>query len=187
TLGFRRWRLRINPDGDEPPRLEGLVRFGWREELRCLWDLPGPTRAKCMRRKLKPGFACEAHGEVPGASCSCGFYAYGLRDDSNSETTALLVGGVVAGWGDVELHEGGFRCAVAKVLALFAPDPAKRHSDYGGKARKNWAALERMCTENAIPLLAPEALREDEEVRRYAHERDLALLEDQLNASVRTW
>lgn len=39
-----------------------------------------------------------------------------------------------------------------------------------------------MCVYNSIPLLAPEASRNDEEVRRYAYERDLALLEDQLNS-----
>ena len=70
---------------------------------------------------------------------------------------------------------------MAKVLALFAPDPSTWHPDHDGVAQKNWAALARMCAENAVPLLPPDALREDAEVRRYARERDLVLLEDQLN------
>ena len=37
-----------------------------------------------------------------------------------------------------------------------------------------------MCADAAVPLLPPDALSQDGEVRRYAYERDLALLEDQL-------
>ena len=69
---------------------------------------------------------------------------------------------------------------MAKVLALFAPDPRQRSTDHAGVAPKKWSALEEMCADAAVPLLPPDALRQDEGVRRYAHERDLALLEDQL-------
>jgi hypothetical protein len=179
TLGFRQWRLRWKADEDEPPLLEALTGFGWREQRRCTWNLRDPNHAECMSRKVKPGYLF-AHGEVSESRCSCGFYAYGSRDGSNSETMVHSVGGVVAGWGNVELHERGSKCGVAKLLALFAPDPGKKHADYDGVSRKKWGALERMCAENAIPLLPPDALREDDEVRRYAWERDLALLEDQL-------
>jgi hypothetical protein len=86
----------------------------------------------------------------------------------------------VAGWGNLELHERGFKCAVAKILAVFAPEPRQRHTDHAGVAQEKWAALERMCAGAAVPLLPPDALRQDEEVRRYAYERDLMLLEDQL-------
>ena len=91
-----------------------------------------------------------------------------------------MVGGLVAGWGTLELHERGFKCGVAKILALFKPDPGKRYTDYDGLASKKWAALEIMCASSAIPMLPPDALRGDEEVKRYAHERELVLLEDQL-------
>ncbi len=37
-----------------------------------------------------------------------------------------------------------------------------------------------MCADAAVPLLPPDALRQDEGLRRYAYERDLVLLEDQL-------
>ncbi len=57
----------------------------------------------------------------------------------------------MAGWGDLELHEGGSRCVVAKVLALFAPDIRKGYADYEGVACKKWAALERLCSHNAVP------------------------------------
>jgi hypothetical protein len=66
------------------------------------------------------------------------------------------------------------------VLALFAPDPREKDADRAGVAPKKWAALEAMCADAAVPLLPPDALRQDEEVRRYAFERDLALLEEQL-------
>ena len=85
----------------------------------------------------------------------------------------------MAGWGTLELHEGGFRCSVAKVLALFAPAPHQRRADHAGVAPRKWATLEEMCADAAVPLLPPDALRQDEEVRRYAYERDLVLLEDQ--------
>jgi hypothetical protein len=37
-----------------------------------------------------------------------------------------------------------------------------------------------MCAGTDIPLLPPDALSDDAEVRRYARERDLVLLEEQL-------
>lgn len=187
TLGFRQWCFRWKDGEDDFPRMEALTRFGWWRPRCYVWDLEGPNRAECVRVNCEPGPSFEAHGEVPGTGCSCGFHAHGRREASNSETAVHVVGGVVAGWGNVELHEEGFRCGVAKILALFAPDPRKKHADYDGVARKKWDALGRMCAENAIPLLPPDALREDDEVRRYADERDLVLLEDQLNVPVRTW
>jgi len=75
---------------------------------------------------------------------------------------------------------------VAKVLAIFAPDPRQSRADLAGVAPKKWAALEAMCADAAVPLLPPDALRQDEEVRRYAYERDLVLLEDQLVERGRT-
>ena len=86
----------------------------------------------------------------------------------------------MAGWGNLELHEWGFKCAMAKILAIFAPDPRQRRADRAGVGPKKWAALGRMCADAAVPVLPADALRRDEEVRRYAYERDLVLLEDQL-------
>ena len=37
------------------------------------------------------------------------------------EDLALALGGIVAGWGKLELHERGFKCGVAKILAVFSP------------------------------------------------------------------
>ncbi len=180
TLGFRQWRLRWKAEGNEPPLLEGLVKHGLYQPFCYRWNLEGPNRAECMRLKLHPDSFSEAHGDVPKIGCSCGFYAHGRRDSSNSETNVHVVGGVVAGWGALELHERGFKCAVAKILALFAPDTRKVHADYAGVAPRKWAALEAVCADAAVPLLPPDALRHEEDLRRYAYERDLVLLEDQL-------
>ena len=178
TLGFRQWYFSLGSEG-KLPLLEGLVRYGF-SRPRYLWDLTSPNHAECLRLKFNPDSFSEEHGEVPRVRCSCGFYAHGRRDSSNSETTVHVVGGVVAGWGNLELHERGFKCGVAKILALFAPPPRKMRSHNGEQAQKSWMALRNMCADNAIPLLLPDALRDDEEVRRYAWERDLVLLEDQL-------
>ncbi len=181
TLGFRQWNLSLEATGEL--KLKAMVQRSL-HSLCYGWNLKGPNHAKCMSLKHpkgQQGSLDELHGEVPGTGCSCGFYAYGRRDGSGSETSVRVVAGVVAGWGNVELHELGFKCSVAKILALFEPDLRKSHVDDYGVARKKWAALERICADNAIPLLPPDALKEDEEVRRYAWERDLRLLDDQLN------
>jgi hypothetical protein len=47
------------------------------------------------------------------------------------EDLALALGGIVAGWGKLELHERGFKCGVAKILAVFAPHPRRTHPHYG--------------------------------------------------------
>ncbi len=178
TLGFRQWHLSLD-DAEGVAFLEGLLKYGFDHPHRR-WDLGRPNRAECLHIEFSPRSVPEGHGEVPGIGCSCGFYAHARRQGSNSDTTVLRAGGVVAGWGTLELHEGGFRCSVAKVLALFAPDPREKRADRAGAAPNKWAALKEMCADAAVPLLPPDALRQDEEVRRYAHERDLVLLEEQL-------
>lgn len=184
TVGFRQWCLRWKAEGNEPPLLEGLVKHGFHQPICYIWNLEGSNRAECMRLKLHPNSFSEAHGEVPRVGCSCGFYAHGRRDAANSETTVHVVGGIVAGWGNLELHESGFRCSIARILALFAPTrhstPPYGSSYYERRAARKWPAMKRMCADNDIPRLEPDALRDDDEVRRYARERDLVLLEDQL-------
>ena len=178
TLGFRQWHLSLD-DAEGFAFLEGLLKYGFRHPHHR-WDLEGVNRAECLHARFAPRSIPEGHGDVPGIGCSCGFYAYARRQDSNSDTTVIRAGGIVAGWGTLELHEGGFRCSMAKVLAIFAPDPRQSHADHVGVAPRKWESLERMCAEAAVPLLPPDALRQDEELRRYAYERDLVLLDDQL-------
>jgi hypothetical protein len=184
TLGFRRWYFSLGSGENESPLLEGLDKYSFHQPRRR-WDLEGPNHAECLHLKFNPESFSEEHGAVPRTGCSCGFYAYGHRDDSNSETTVHRVGGVVAGWGNLELHERGFKCEVAKILALFAPTPRTSppydSPYYKQLAARKWPALRRMCADNGIPLLEPDALRDDDEVRCYARERDLVLLEDQLS------
>lgn len=212
TLGFRQWYFSVAKGGGPSdlrglanPLLHGLAKHGFNGS-RHLWRVDGPNHAKCARLDSlasDPDFLRETHGEVPGMDCSCGFHAYGRRLGSASDTTVHLVGSVIAAWGNLELHERGFKCGAAKTLALFEPDPEKQPADYGraawkdrevlsrlctdhddGAASKNRDALRKMCAENGIPLLALDALRGDEEVRRYARERSLALLEDQIARAI---
>lgn len=178
TLGFRQWCFSLGADG--APLLGGLIKHGFHLPRYC-WDLEGPNHAECPRLKLQPSASYDTHGEVPATGCSCGFYAHGRRHGSGSETAVHVVGGVVAGWGNLELHERGFKCSVARILALFEPDTRRSYADYGGVADKKWAALVKLCADNTIPLLEPDALKDDEDVRHYASERDLALLENQLS------
>ncbi len=179
TLGFRQWYFNLKSGEDEPPFLEGLHKHDFYQP-RYRWDLEGPNHAECLCLKFHPDSFSKEHGEVPNTGCSCGFYAHGRRDASNSESTVHIVGGVVAGWGKLELHERGFKCSAAKILAVFVADPRRMRPHYGDLARENWAAPEGMCINTDIPMLPPDALRDAAEVKRYARERDLVLLEEQL-------
>lgn len=105
TLGFRQWYFSLANSGESSvlrglanPLLHGLAKHGFNTS-RYRWRVDGPNHAECARLKPNPDFLRESHGEVPGMDCSCGFYAYGRRIGSNSQTTIHLVGGVVAGWG----------------------------------------------------------------------------------------
>jgi len=152
TLGFRQWYSSLGDGENGSILLEGLDKYDFYQPRR-LWDSKGINRAECLRLKLHPESLFEEHGEVPRAECSCGFHAHGRREGSGIETTVHMVGGVVAGWGNLELHERGFKCEFAKVLAFFAPDSRKSYADYDGVRLKKWAALMEMCEDNAIPVL----------------------------------
>ncbi|MBA2442787.1 MAG: hypothetical protein H0V53_10350 [Rubrobacter sp.] len=183
TLGFRQWYFSRAAEANEPPLLQGLAKHGFHLP-RYRWHLERPNYAECSRPGVRLVFDSnslqEPHGEVPGVSCSCGFYAHGRRDGFDSGTTVHLVEGLIAGWGHLELHERGFKCSVATILALFEPPPRESPADYGGLEQKKRAALVGLCADNAISLLPPDALRDEEEVRCYASDLDLMLLEDQL-------
>lgn len=184
TLGFRQWSLSLDANGETS--LGATVRRSLHPPP-YRWNPQGPNRAGCLRLKLQPDSFHVWHGEIPAKGCTCGFYAYGRRYGSGSETTVNTVGGIIAAWGNLELHELGFKCQIAKILALFAPDLDRRYADYDGPARRKWEALVQLCVENSIPLLAPDALIDEQELRRYAAERDLALLEDQLCLAKSPW
>lgn len=186
TLGFRQWYFSV-ADGGEPsplrgyanPLLHGLLKYGFNSP-RYRWHVDEPNYAECARLAHAPDSLRKSHGEVPGIECSCGFYAYGRRVGSNSSTTIHFVGGAIAGWGTMKLHERGFKCGAAKILALFEPHPEKELADSDRTGWKTREALRGVCAENAISLLEPDALRDDDGVRHYAREHGLALLEDQI-------
>lgn len=106
TLGFRHWYFSVADVGDPAPlrgcanpSLYGLLKYGFR------WHVDEPNYAECARLAHAPDSLRKSHGEVPGVECSCGFYAYGRRLGSKSSTTKHFVGGAIAGWGTMELHE----------------------------------------------------------------------------------
>src|SRR3984957_8779190 len=59
--------------------------------------------------------------EVPATNCSCGVYAYYEQPPRSSAATRDLVIGVIAVWGQLELHSGGMRASHARIVGLALP------------------------------------------------------------------
>lgn len=73
-----------------------------------------PTVSEAAVEQVKP----KPHTQ---SGCACGFYAYsnGLNDYAATERLT----GVIQGFGETQLGTRGFKCAKAKVLALYIPTP----------------------------------------------------------------
>lgn len=100
--GLRTWRV---VDADGHPRLAAPYRD-------TMWPPAGePVCAECVDGR--------AHA-APAHDCECGVYA--LHPCRRSARRVLAsrrdVAGVVEAWGDVELHESGFRAAYGRPHAL---------------------------------------------------------------------
>jgi hypothetical protein len=100
--GLRTWRV---VDADGHPRLAGPYQ-------KTTWPPAGePVRAECV----------DGHAHVaPAPGCQCGVHALHPRRKSARRVLAARadVPGVVEAWGDVELHESGFRAAYGRPYAL---------------------------------------------------------------------
>jgi hypothetical protein len=115
-----------------PGRLYGLRSWtaGDKNSLRSLaqdevWEKgPKPTRARCL--------VARGH-RAPDGRCGCGLYALhptaaqcaasfqAARCAARSDEPEAEVVGIVAAWGEVELHESGFRAEYARSHALLLP------------------------------------------------------------------
>lgn len=56
--------------------------------------------------------------------CSCGFYAY-FNSSSNEYFSLSSVTGIIEGYGETNIGTKGFRCAKAKIVALYVPPKSK--------------------------------------------------------------
>jgi len=99
ALGFRAWRIRGNA---LHPLFQGSA---WR---------PGDNLAYCNADMD------DAH-VAPGADCQCGFNAYHSLHDALVEagrSGRLIAVGAIAGKGHLQVHEHGFRCESAQIMAI---------------------------------------------------------------------
>ena len=191
TLGFRGWKLvlktgqlcSIGAFYDKGGGLRmwepSLVETEWGGYF--VWNPNEVVEAACPL----------SNHDAPHTDCECGIPALAYRPNLAPEgivfpdlegppTDVTLVTGAIAGWGGNENHAGpggpdGFRCKRAKILALF------RLPEHDQVDERAVMALEDFCEGHDVPLLENAALRGKKEVRRYARERDLLLLEDLLH------
>jgi hypothetical protein len=80
--------------------------------------------------------------DAPDEDCKCGLYAfYGLSRFTLRYPECF--DGVVAGWGDTEMHDIGFRCKYMRIVALLSyASPYK-------------PAIERMANLYGVPVIQP--------------------------------
>ena len=99
ALGFRSWVV------DQHGVLRPISAVG-------TWT-PGVNHAECHRG---------LRHRAPAADCECGLYAlHEFGDRTWAPPGPDVVHGAVIGWGDVEVHETGFRAEFARVVALAEP------------------------------------------------------------------
>ena len=158
--GLRRWSLGLK---------DGGIRLG--SAYTNFWWEPGgvPTLATCgegsLRRRHRP----------PGKRCGCGLYALHPGRDSASEVFPVEhshglpseVSGLVEAWGQVEVHETGFRAQFAHPVALIL------HRDQSGT---EWGELVgRIARAYGAEVLL---VKTANEVAEYCRERGLGLSRD---------
>lgn len=128
AVGYRSWHLSASGE------LTSLTAAGaWR---------PGVNRAVCHRG---------LEHRAPAAGCECGLYAlHRHRDRQWMPSGVNAIHGAVAAWGDLEVHDTGFRAEFARVVALALPELAQSELRTRGTLA---AAL------HGVPLVTPANLR----------------------------
>lgn len=129
AIGYRSWHVSTHGE------LSSLTAAGaWR---------PGVNRASCHRG---------LRHDAPAPDCECGLYAlHRHRDRGWMPSGTNAVHGAVAAWGDLEIHDTGFRAEFARVVALTLPERAR-----GELRRRVGLAAARHC----VPVVSPAGLRE---------------------------
>jgi hypothetical protein len=126
--GVRKWEVGHDRKGN--PRLLGYADFAWQP-----WGRP--TIAACLSHA---GISLyHQHDEpAPASACSCGLYAHHPWARSPVEDYDLLAGvspeddwlvGVVEAWGQIEIHEDGFRAQFARPILLIASSPTNSRGE----------------------------------------------------------
>lgn len=77
----------------------------------------GGQKSPQLAAQPDDGFAVPERGHI--ADCRCGFYGYyDGSNDYRANHGDWLVEGVVEGWGETVIGKRGFRCTVARIVAL---------------------------------------------------------------------
>ncbi|HET7478364.1 MAG TPA: hypothetical protein VFJ72_02485 [Rubrobacteraceae bacterium] len=173
-IGYREWAFvpRIETTSGfraAPDTLFSLTRqangtggspLAQRRERYHEWPLDGPHEARCGVSGLLP-----SRGNCP--SCTCGFYAWSeelwpiCRPGQTlygTEPFSWAVPGIIAGWGKVSIHQRGFRCQYARVVALLDPG-AFAFDDPGepGWPDPKTAYLD-LIGRKGVPLISPDEM-----------------------------
>lgn len=175
VIGYREWLLM--PRSPDPAALYSITRQAIMPEAGSgrpaarrhqRWPLGETHEAGCGNPSSRggPDGAC---GGLEG--CACGFYVWNAAGrlgaagrKGYAEQTSYLVPGVIAGWGRVSLHEKGFRCRYAKVVALL--DPGEVSFAQGNDPEGDREAYAELVERSGLPTLSWRELREPDLARR---------------------
>jgi hypothetical protein len=166
VAGVRIWRV-------APNLLSQYMGLLWGPGAREPWPTGKEHRARCGFDNV----GTSTNHEPPGKWCGCGLYAFytpQLAEEGGywpipkdyGQLYNRLVGGVLAGTGDIELHEWGFRAEKGRVAALFttgAPDeelplPREIIADAYGAELIAVEDYEDFCARRGFVTFAPEDL-----------------------------
>lgn len=133
------------------------------------WPLDAPHEARCGVSGL-----IATRGGCP--SCTCGFYAWSelwwpiCRPGQTlygTEPFSWVVPDIIAGWGKVSIHQHGFRCQYAKVVALLDP----RAFTFDDSGEPGWpdprATYLDLIERKGVPLISFEDLSDPELPARF--------------------
>lgn len=140
----------MSPSGRAPDLIEPLLgyrfwRVGRDGSLRCMLSrdvwLAGGNRASCWR----------CGHEAPGRLCRCGFNALHGPPEHEFDEHRGAVLGAIAAWGQIEVHQAGFRAQFAQVIAL---------ADGGVRRSPRRSRIVRAATRYEVPLVPLDQLAE---------------------------
>jgi hypothetical protein len=152
VIGYREWLV------DAAGQLRAITM------TRQIWN-PGVNTARCRPNDHVSSFyfqsltAPEAH-PAPADGCHCGLYGWNdireptSRCDDLGADGRLWAFGAIAAWGDLQVHESGFRASHACIVAL-------AHND--ATTPRVRAVLDRIGAEYRVPVVHGDALQAEAE------------------------